>query len=69
MADAKALFAASIKELAFITSLTPESSDSSIKATADLYSACIISAAITNSRDAICAELKALTAAIEKGTM
>ena len=66
MADAKALFAASIKELSRLNSLTPESSDSSIKAMADLYSTCMLVAEFKNSRDAICQSIDALTAAIKE---
>ena len=65
MADSKSLYRVALKEIAdsFEGTSVPYSY---VNKASDIYCASMIAAAITNSRDAICLELKALTAAIKE---
>ena len=63
MVEAKALFKAHLKEF---NELSGDASNEVIREMIGLYKTCIIAATITNSRDAICQSIDALTAAIKE---
>ena len=69
MADAKALFTVKAKEFAEMvekySEIAETNPDEVAKNMMPLYVACVTASAITNSRDAICQSIDALTAAIK----